>query len=199
MEKLMRLTLGILVVAVSLGGCVSLESYDEWVAGEHEAENQELDSFDDLRDDYPHIVDFSSEADRDYVIEESGAGTVSDGRYIFANDTAREFTHYKIDIAALESDAGKRISSIAVLLLPYNRGGFVEIWPRYDLPGGNPNSVNDSGIRNGQWSLLEFEIDDGKTVISGSGFNKVLPRTLDNISVFCFNGSRADLDYILFE
>lgn len=197
----MRVKLVVLfLIFIILSGCVSLDRYDEWDDGSYKTEKAELEHFESIRGQYEYVINFDDEYDRIFIMEENAEGKISDGFYRFANDTDREYVHYLLNLEELRSIAGGNLNRIAILIKSNNRDrGFVEIWPGDDLNGGNPNSVNNSGINNGSWSLLEFHVEGNQTGVIGSGFNKTLPKAINNISVFCFNGSKADLDYILFD
>lgn len=181
-------------------GCVSLDRYDEWDSGQYETEKAELERFEEIKSNYTYVIDFDSKDDLKVIREENGSGSISEGIYLFEHNSGTEFHHFNINIEELSKQAGRRISKIAVLLKANNRGnGFVEIWPGDDLEGGNPNSVNNSGITAGSWSLLEFFIEGNATKVKGKGFNKTLQKPMEILSPFCFNGSKVEIDYILFE
>lgn len=185
---------------IAISSCVSLKNFDEWQTGNYETEKAELERFETMHSEYMHIVDFSSSSDRNVIIEESGSGEVSDGLYNFENNGKRKFVHYLINLEKLKEISSENIKRIAILIKPDNRNnGFVEIWPGDDLVEGNPNSVNNQGITSGSWSFLEFIVEGNTTKVKGSNFNKILPKKLTNLSVFCFNGSKVELDYILFD
>lgn len=200
--KFTLLIVGIITTGM-LSGCVSLEEYDEWQLDAYEAEGTELERFQELASQYEGSVLFDTAADEVVTRGVNGAGVVEDGVYRFAHDAESEYAHFDIRLDYLQGQTGTRLRRIAFLAKARNNGnGFVEVWPGADIHenGGNPVSIADQGgLANGAWTLVEFIVDGETTLVTGKGYERVLNQRLENLSIFCFNGSSIEIDYILFE
>lgn len=204
MKKVQFTLLLVALIATGLlSGCVSLEEYDEWQMDVYEAEGTELERFEELASQYEGSVLFDSAVDEAVMRGVTGTGVVEDGVYRFAHDAESDYAHFDIRLDYLQGQSGTRLRRIAFLAKARNNGnGFVEVYPGGNIEGdgGNPVSIADQGgLANGAWTLVEFIVDGETTLVKGKGYERVLNRRLEQLSIFCFHGSSIEIDYILFE
>jgi hypothetical protein len=192
------------LMLVVLPGCVSLDRYDEWRQDAYEPEKKELEAFEQLAAEYENAILFDSAEDQAAVRGVSGSGVVEAGVYRFAHESDSEYAHFHIELGYLQAQNGEDLERIAFLAKARNRGsGFVEVYPGGDIAdsgANNPNSVeSDNGLADRSWTLVEFIADGDRTLVKGTGYEAVMERRLESLSLFCFNGAAVELDYILFD
>ena len=194
-----KVTISLLLV-ILFSSCVSLDRYDEWQSGNYETEKAELERFEEIKSEYKNIINFDSSSEIEFIFEKSEKGYIRNGIYSFEHKANTEFSNFRIDIEKLKEISNGNLKKVAILIKTINQGnGFVEVWPGDDLVGGNPNSVNNRGVTEGSWSMIEFIIEGNSTKVIGKGFEKTLPKSLAILNIFCMHGSKVELDYILFE